>query len=155
MSLFFLWKMLNKGSIWFPFSRIWHRRAQIRCHGSVSQEMGINFPEIISAECDKVQSLSRVCPMTQMSLGRRAHLMKSNLYEKFGQVQYLSRLVQVKCLSSVCPWDVGEQWAMGYSSSNPNLVQSLAKSNVCPESVYKTWACGGLSYACPKSVEVQ
>ena len=88
------------------------------CLGSVSQEPGGPFSENDSGQAG-------------------GHQIKFKNYQD---------LVQVKYLSSVCPWDVGEQWAMGYSSSNPILVQSLAKSNVCPESVYKTWACSGLSY---------
>ena len=46
--IFISWKTLNKGSIWFPFSRIWFLRARIRCHGSVFRKLGVHFPIINS-----------------------------------------------------------------------------------------------------------
>ena len=46
--IFISWKTLNKGSIWFPFSRIWFLRARIRCHGSVFWKLGVHFPIINS-----------------------------------------------------------------------------------------------------------
>ena len=42
------WNILEKGSIWFPFSKIWLLGARIRCHGSVFRELGGHFLVIYS-----------------------------------------------------------------------------------------------------------
>ena len=73
---------LNKGWIWFPFSRIYLLGAGIRCHGSVFWEWGSLFPlkcQYSATRALYISSLSRVWIS----------------FKTFSSLNYLSNLIEI------------------------------------------------------------
>ena len=85
---FILWKTLKKGSVWFPFSRIWLVGAGT-CLGSVSQEPGGPFSENDSGQAGghQIKFNKRRIPLLNLRL---------RLLFVFAEIKFLCTLFQVK-----------------------------------------------------------